>query len=96
MFDTHSGFIQIEGMIETMEIAKAKRELPRIVRGLKKTGSLAISNHGRTVAYLISRDQVEAMPETLEIMGNPAAMKAIRDYEAGRTKFKPVEVLDEG
>ena len=83
-------------MIETMEIAKARRELPRIVRGLKKSGSLAISNQGRTVAYLISRDRVEAMFETLEIMGNPAAMKTIRDYEAGRTKFKPVEVLDEG
>lgn len=83
-------------MIETMEIAKAKRDLPGIVRGLKKSGSLAISNRGRTVAYLISRDRVEAMLETLEIMGNPKAMKAIRDYEAGKTKFYPVEVLDEG
>jgi antitoxin YefM len=82
-------------MIETMEIAKARRDLPRVVRGLKKTGSLAISNRGRTVAYLISRDRVEAMLETMEIMGNPLAMKAIRDYEAGKTKFHPVEVLDE-
>ena len=82
-------------MIETMEIAKAKRDLPRIVRGLKKSGSLAISNHGRTVAYLISRDRVEAMLETLEIMSNPKAMKAIRDFEAGKIKFKPVEALDE-
>jgi PHD/YefM family antitoxin component YafN of YafNO toxin-antitoxin module len=82
-------------MIETMEIAKATRDLPRIVRGLKKTGSLAISNRGRTVAYLISRDRVEAMLETLEVLGNPKAMKAIRDFEAGKTKFRPVEVLDE-
>jgi PHD/YefM family antitoxin component YafN of YafNO toxin-antitoxin module len=82
-------------MIETLEIAKAKRDLPRLVRGLKKSGSLAISNRGRTVAYLISRDRVEAMLETMEIMGNPSAMKAIRDYEAGKTKFHPVEVLDE-
>jgi PHD/YefM family antitoxin component YafN of YafNO toxin-antitoxin module len=82
-------------MIETLEIAKAKRDLPRLVRGLKKSGSLAISNRGRTVAYLISRDRVEAMLETMEIMGNPPAMKAIRDYEAGKTKFHPVEVLDE-
>ena len=82
-------------MIETMEIAKARRDLPRIVRGLKKSGSLAICNRGRTVAYLISRDRVEAMLETLELLGNPKAMKAIRDYEAGKTKFYPVEVLDE-
>ncbi len=82
-------------MIETMEIGKARRDLPRIVRGLKKSGSLAISNRGRTVAYLISRDRVEAMLETLEIMDNPKAMKAIRDFEAGKTKFEPVKVLDE-
>jgi PHD/YefM family antitoxin component YafN of YafNO toxin-antitoxin module len=82
-------------MIETLEIAKARKDFPRIVRNLKKSGSLAISNRGRTVAYLISRDRVEAMLETLEIMDNPKAMKAIRDFEAGKTKFEPVEVLDE-
>ncbi len=82
-------------MIDTLDIDQAKRNLPRLVRGLKKTGSLAISRRGRTVAYLISRDRVEAMLETMEILANPKAMKAIRDYEAGKTKFEPVEVLDE-
>jgi prevent-host-death family protein len=82
-------------MIDTMEISQAKRDLPKVVRGLKKSGSLAISNRGRTVAYLISRERIEAMIETMEIMGNPKAMKAIRDFEAGKTKFEPVEVLDE-
>lgn len=82
-------------MIETLEIAKAGRDLPKVVRGLKKSGSLAISNRGRTVAYLMSRDRVEAMLETMEIMGNPKAMKAIRDFEAGKTKFEPVKLLDE-
>jgi PHD/YefM family antitoxin component YafN of YafNO toxin-antitoxin module len=82
-------------MIETLEIATAGRDLPKVVRGLKKSGSLAISNRGRTVAYLISSDRVEAMLETMEIMGNPKAMKAIRDFEAGKTKFEPVKVLDE-
>jgi PHD/YefM family antitoxin component YafN of YafNO toxin-antitoxin module len=82
-------------MIETMEIAKAKRDLPKVVRGLKKSGSLAISNRGRTVAYLISRDRVEAMLETMEIMGNPKAMKAIAAARAGKLKYKPVEALDE-
>ncbi|MGH7976219.1 MAG: type II toxin-antitoxin system Phd/YefM family antitoxin [Limisphaerales bacterium] len=82
-------------MIDTMEISQARRDLPKAVRGLKKSGSLAISNRGRTVAYLISRDRVEAMLETMEILGNPKAMKAIRDFEAGRTKFEPADVLNE-
>ena len=47
------------------------------------------------VACLISLERLEAIVETLEIFGDPNAMKAIRDYEGGRMKFKPVEHLDE-
>ena len=39
---------------------------------------------------------MEAIIESLEIMGNPKAMKAIRDYGAGKTKMKDVSCLDEG
>ena len=38
---------------------------------------------------------MEAIIETLEIMGNPKAMKAIRDYEAGKAKMKDVSCLGE-
>jgi len=38
---------------------------------------------------------MEAIIETLEIMGNPKAMKSIRDYEAGKAKMKDVTCLDE-
>jgi hypothetical protein len=31
----------------------------------------------------------------MEILANPEAMKAIRDYESGKTKFYPLSVLDE-
>jgi hypothetical protein len=31
----------------------------------------------------------------MEILANPEAMKAIRDYEEGKTKFYPLSVLDE-
>ena len=82
-------------MIDTMEISQARRDLPKAVRGLKKSGSLAISNRGRTVAYLISRDRVEAMLETMEVLGNPKAMKAITTARAGKVKYKPIEALDE-
>ena len=82
-------------VIETLDIAQAKRSLPRLVRGLKKSGPLALSTRGQTVAYLISRERVEAMLESLEIMAEPKAMKAIRGYEAGKTRFLPVESLDE-
>jgi hypothetical protein len=38
---------------------------------------------------------MEAILETLEIMANPKAMRAIRGYEAGQTRFKDVSCLDD-
>ncbi len=48
-----------------------------------------------TVAVLLSRERMEAIIETLEIMGNPKAMKAIRAYETGKAAKKDVACLDE-
>ena len=56
---------------------------------------MTIARHGRTVAYLVSRARMEAIIETLEIMGDARAMKAIRAYEAGKGRFKDIACLDE-
>ena len=47
------------------------------------------------MAFLISRDRMEAIIESLEILGNPKAMEAITRYEAGKAKMKDVSCLDE-
>lgn len=44
---------------------------------------------------MISRDRLEAIIETMEILANPDAMAEIRKYEAGKTKLKNVTCLDE-
>jgi len=36
---------------------------------------------------------MSAIAETLEIMGNPAAMKAIAEFEAGKTKFVSIDQI---
>jgi hypothetical protein len=38
---------------------------------------------------------MEAIIETLEILGNREAMKAISDYQAGSVKMRDVSALDE-
>jgi hypothetical protein len=38
---------------------------------------------------------MEAIAETLEILANPDAMKAIRAHRAGKMKFFPLSSLDE-
>jgi len=82
-------------MNSTVTITELQAQAPRCVRRAEKSGSVTIVRHGRTVAFLVSRERMEAIIETLEIMGNPKAMKALRNYEAGKGKFKDVSCLDE-
>ena len=82
-------------MNSTVTISELQAQAPRLVREAEKQGAVTIARHGRTVAFLISRERMEAIIETLEIMGNPKAMKAIRAHEAGKGKFKDVACLDD-
>jgi len=72
-----------------------QREGPAIVRRAEAKGSVPLARNGRTVAYIISRNRMEAIIETLEILGNRQAMKAIAEYQAGRVNLRDVSALDE-
>ena len=37
---------------------------------------------------------MDAIIKTLDLLGDPAAMKAMRDYEQGKTKFLPLSALN--
>jgi prevent-host-death family protein len=82
-------------MNSTVTISQLQAQAPHIVREAEKKGAITIARHGRTVAFLVSRERTEAIIETLEIMGDPKAMKAIRAHGAGKGKFKDVACLDE-
>lgn len=82
-------------MFSTYSVTQAQTNLPRLLKDAVEEGSIAITRREETVAYLVSRERMEAIAETLEILGDPKAMKAIRDFEAGKTKFQPLSVLDE-
>ncbi|MBI5386060.1 MAG: prevent-host-death protein [Verrucomicrobia bacterium] len=79
-------------MKTTFDIAEAQARLPKLVRG-KQTVSLRQENE--TVAFLVPRDRMEALLETMEIMANPEAMKAIRRDQSSKGKYLPLSVLDE-
>ena len=82
-------------MSSTVTVAELQAQASRCIREAEKQGAVTIARQGRTVAILISRERMEAIIETLEIMGQPQAMKAIRRYQAGKGKFKDVACLDE-
>ncbi len=90
-----SDLVKYPGMKTTVSLSKAQAQLPRLVRLVERGNTIAISKQDETVAYLVSRDRLEAIVETLEIMGNSAAMRAIRQAKGGKTKYYPLSALDE-
>ena len=84
-------------MKTTYSISKAQSNFPRLVRESAEGGAIAITRHDETVAYVVPRERMEAIVETMEILANPRAIKAVRDYERGRVRFHPLEAAgDEG
>lgn len=83
-------------MKSTYSISEAQSQFPGLVREAEDAGSVTISRHGEPVAYLVSRDRMEAIVETLEILGNPRAMKAIGDHRGGTLRLNPLTALDRG
>ena len=86
--------IGIYHMSSTYSVTEAQTNLPRLLRDAAER-SIAIRRRDKTVAYLVSRERMEAIAETLEILANPDAMKAVRAHRAGKMKFFPLSSLDE-
>ena len=82
-------------MKTTVTTTDAQANLPRLLRQLPRQKSLTITNHGRIAVFLVSKDRMEAIIETMEVLANPKAMKAIRDFEGGRSEGKDISCLDE-
>ena len=74
-------------MKTTFDITEAQARLPKLVH-TKQTVSL--QQDDETVAFLVPRDRMEALLETMEILANPEAMKAIRRDQAGKGKYLPL------
>ena len=81
-------------MTSTYSVTQAQTNLPRLIKEAADEGSIAITRHDETVAYLVSSGRMDAIMETLDLLGNPVAMKALRDYEQGKTKFLPLSALN--
>ena len=74
----------------TYPVSQAQARLPSLL----KEDSFAISVHGEIRGFYFSRERVEAMAETLELLGNPEFVATLKQFQSGKMKFQPVEVLD--
>jgi PHD/YefM family antitoxin component YafN of YafNO toxin-antitoxin module len=75
-------------------VTAAQSQLPRLIRRAESGRSIAIRRRDQTVAYILSQERLEAMVETMELLANPAARKAIEDHRRGRTRFAPLSAID--
>jgi PHD/YefM family antitoxin component YafN of YafNO toxin-antitoxin module len=78
-------------MESTVNVTQAQQQLPRLI----KRDSFAISRHGKVVGFYLSKDRIEALVETLELMGNPEFLRALKEYKSGKMKFYDVDELDQ-
>ncbi len=75
-------------------IAQAQKKLLSIIRDSQQR-PVPITKNKQIVGFFLSCERMESMLETMEIMQDKKAMKAIRNYEAGKTKFQPLSALDD-
>jgi antitoxin YefM len=74
-------------------VTEAQTQLPRLIRQAEQGDAVRIRRRNDTVAYLVSRERMEAIVETMELLANPDAVRAIAAHRAGKTKFLPLSAL---
>jgi antitoxin YefM len=78
-------------MASTYSITEGQSQFPKMVKEAQAGYVATITKRDEPVAYIIGKERMAALIETMEIMANPEAMQTIRDYEAGKLKFFGLE-----
>jgi len=74
-------------------VKEAQRNLAAVVRTAEQGEVATITRHDRPVAYVIGGERLGAIVETMEILANPKAMRAIRAARSGKGSSVPAEKL---
>jgi hypothetical protein len=87
----HKG-AQKQGIETSVSLAEAQASLPRLIR---RKQTIKIRSRDETVAFLVPRERMEALLETMEVLSNPKAMAAIQRDRSGKGTYFPLSALDE-
>ncbi|HXC02255.1 MAG TPA: type II toxin-antitoxin system Phd/YefM family antitoxin [Opitutaceae bacterium] len=82
-------------MKSTVSISEGQNSFPALVKAAEKGTLFTVTRHDEPVAYVMGYERMSAVAETLEIMGNAAAMQAIQEHKAGKTKFGRLQDIAE-
>jgi prevent-host-death family protein len=78
-------------MKSTVSITEGQDTFPALVRAAENGKVVTVTRHDEPVACVIGHERMSAIAETLEVMGNAAAMHALNEHRAGRTKFGKID-----
>ncbi len=81
-------------MPSTYSVTEAQSALPALLKQAHDE-LIVITRREKAVAYLVSAERMGAIAETLEIMADPKAMKALRAARQGKGRYLPLSALDE-
>jgi antitoxin YefM len=82
-------------MKSTVSISEGQNSFPSLIKAAEKGSVVTVTRHDAPVAYVMGYERMTAIAETLEIMGNRAAMAAIKEHRAGKTKFGKLSDIPE-
>ncbi|MGQ0623552.1 MAG: type II toxin-antitoxin system Phd/YefM family antitoxin [Sporichthyaceae bacterium] len=78
--------------METLPFSDARAALSQLVDRVQSTHArITITRHGRPAVVLIAAEELAALEETLDILGDPIAVQRLRD---GETAADAGDVLD--
>ncbi|MGA2657600.1 MAG: hypothetical protein ABSH34_08770 [Verrucomicrobiota bacterium] len=77
-----------------LTITELAASVPKAVRETEELGVRGITRNGRAVAFLVSREVMESILETMELQKNSELMRLVKADRAGKVAF--TSVPDEG
>ncbi len=79
-------------MSSAYNLTQARKKLPALMKECLER-PVPLTRKKQVIGFLLSRERMESMLETIEVMQDRKAMKALRDYETGKTTFHPLSAL---
>lgn len=79
-------------MADTYNMKEAQAGLTQLCRSGKR---FVIANRNRPVVVAMPVEDFEALMETLDVLADPAAMRAVQAARKGKTKYRPLDLADE-
>ena len=68
--------------IQTLPVTEARAKLPQLVKAAdERFDRTVITSNGKPTAVIMSYEEYEAWEETLEILSDPEAMRAVRQAD---------------